>query len=103
MNKLTLLVLLLLPACVSQEQLADSRTHALAHAEDVCQGRGVAPGTDAYLKCLRQLGADRGYRLVSDGQQLAFVVPDPNSGKGRIGGGTFYPSVPSIRDTPASR
>ena len=88
MKKLTLLLLLVLPACATQEQLADSRARALSRAEDVCQGRGLTPDSLGYRQCLQSVGASHGYTLASDGQ-LAFVVPDPNAGPGRVGGGTF--------------
>ena len=99
MNKLTLLVLLLLPACVSQEQLAQSRAQRLSYAEDVCHRRGGTPGSDDYLKCVQGVGAVYGYKLVSDGQ-LAFVVPPQNVGIGPER--TFYPApyVPPVYNTP---
>jgi len=99
MNKLTLLLLLVLPACVSQEQLAESRAKRLSYAEDVCHGRGVTPGSDDYLKCVQGVGKLYGYRLVSDGQ-LAFIVPPPSGGIERER--TFYPAtyVPPVYNNP---
>ena len=82
MNKLTLLFLLMLPSCVTPEQLAQSRVTALAHAEIVCQGRGIAPGGSDYLKCVQSVGKDRGYKLVAEGEKLAFIVPPPDGGIG---------------------
>jgi hypothetical protein len=94
MNKLTLLLLLALPACVSQEQLAQERARTLARAEGVCQRLGVTADNPYYKKCLQSNAGDYGYKLVSDSNgQLAFVVPDPNGGSGPIGGGTFYPAT----------
>jgi len=90
-NKLTFLLPLVLPACVSQQQLAQSRAERLAYSEGICRGRGVAPNTPAYLKCLQEVGKDYGYELISDGQQLAYAVPPPLGGIGRPR--TFYPSV----------
>ncbi len=90
MNNLTLLVLLALPACVSQEQLAESRATRLSYAEDVCHRRSVAPGSDNYLKCVQGVGKLYGYSLVSDGK-LAFVVPPPSGGIGPER--TFYPAT----------
>jgi hypothetical protein len=81
-NKLTLVLLLMLPGCVTREQLAQSRAMALAHAESVCQGRGIAPGGSDYLKCVQEVGKNRGYALVADGQKLAFIVPQSNGGIG---------------------
>ncbi len=92
MNKFTLLLVLVLPGCVSPEQFAEERAAKLSHAEGVCQRRGFEPGSQDYLKCLQDVGNRYGYKLASDGQ-LAFVVPPPNGGKGPIGGGTFYPGV----------
>ena len=99
MNKLTLLVLLLLPACVSQEQLAESRAKRLSYAEGVCHRRGVTPGSDEYLKCVQGIGKVYGYRLVSDGQ-LAFIVPPPSGGIEHER--TFYPAtyVPPVYNYP---
>ena len=92
MNKLTLVLLLALPACVSQEQIAQGRARSLAHAESVCQARGATPVSRDYLKCVQSAGSRLGYKLVSDGQ-LAFIVPPPSGGMGPAGGGTFYPGV----------
>jgi len=99
MSKLTLLVLLVLPACVSQEQLAESRAKRLSYAEDVCHRRGVTPGSDDYLKCVQGVGTVYGYRLVSDGT-LAFIVPPPSGGMGQER--TFYPAtyVPPVYNYP---
>ena len=94
MNKLTLLLLLALPGCVSPEQFAQERAKSLAYAEGRCEGRGIAPGSSEYLKCVQAVGKDRGYTLVADGRKLAFVVPPPEPGiGGPIGGGTFYPAT----------
>ena len=94
MNKLTLLLLLALPACVSREQLAQSYSKALANTEASCQRRGFVPNTPDYMKCLQNGAKYRGYALVPNSNgQLAFVVPDPNGGPGLIGGGTFYPAT----------
>jgi hypothetical protein len=93
MNKLTLVLLLLLPACVSQEQLAQSRELALARAESICQGRGIAPGNSDYLKCVQSIGKDRRYELVPEGEKLAFIVPPPDGIEGPIGGAPFYPKA----------
>jgi len=82
MSKLTLLLLLLLPGCVTPEQLAQSRVRALAHAESVCQGRGIAPTGSDYLKCVQSVGKDRGYKLVAEGEKLAFIVPPSDGGIG---------------------
>ena len=93
MGKVTLLLLLLLPACVSQEELAQSRAHRLAYIEQMCRGR-VGSATDSdLLNCIRTVGKESGYDLISEGQELAFVVPPPDKSPGRIGGGTFYPST----------
>ena len=82
MNKLTLLLLLMLPGCVAPEQFAQERAKTLAYAESQCKARGIAPDSSDYLKCVQAVGKDRGYALVAEGEKLAFIVPPPDGGIG---------------------
>jgi hypothetical protein len=54
MSKRTLLVLLILTACVTQEQNAQWRQEKLAQAESACGKMGVSPANKDYMPCLNK-------------------------------------------------
>jgi hypothetical protein len=85
MNKLALLLLLALPACVSQEKLTQeradknqARVDALSQIESACAEDQVLPGTVKYRNCLQSQANKEGYRvLVADNGQASLQPTNP--------------------------
>jgi outer membrane lipoprotein-sorting protein len=93
MSKLTLLLLLALPACTSQEQMAErhaaivqAQANAMSQIENHCTSIGLTTGSGAYVDCLRDAAKDRGLTLVESGKEKQITVVSANIGFPYTGG-----------------
>jgi len=87
MRKLTLLLFLALPACGSQQQMAERHaaivqadTAAMSRIEGHCTSTGLTPGTQAYVDCLRVAASENGYALVASADEKQMTVVPANKG-----------------------
>jgi hypothetical protein len=90
MNKLTLLPLLVLPACSSLGDNAQRMQAALDHDHTLCVSRGNQPGTPGYTACMVKFGHADGYlvALADDGNAM-FALSPPSGIPANPTGGVF--------------
>ena len=86
MSKLTLLLFLVLPACGSQQQMAErhaailqTRAAVMSQVDGHCTSTGLVPGSQAYVDCLRITAKSRGYTLVDSGDRKEFTLMAENA------------------------
>ena len=102
MNKLTLLLCLALPACASQEQMAErhaamlqAQANAMSQIDGHCTSTGLAPGSRAYVDCLRAAASEKGYALVASADEKQLSLEPANKGNPEY-------SAPQSQHTPTS-
>ncbi len=85
MNKFALLPLLMLPACASPGENSRLMQAALDHDQAACIARGDQPGTDAYLRCMVNLGHRLGYLVArGDDGHVVFSLGESRGVNGLI-------------------
>jgi hypothetical protein len=111
-NKLALLLLLALPACASQERLAQERAEKdqhraelLSQIEAACASAGYTPGTHTYLNCLHSQAGKEGYAMVvaANGSQATLQPTIPIGVGGRYDESSAAPKGgPVVLATPVA-